>query len=53
LVKAVKVARKEFKAGRCQPASFSEIMAEVWAAQKDSFGETPNPVLAERARRRR
>ncbi len=32
---------------------WDEIMSEVWAAQKDAAGTTPNPVLQERARRRR
>ena len=31
LVKAVKEARKEFKAGRCRPASPGEIMKKVLA----------------------
>jgi antitoxin (DNA-binding transcriptional repressor) of toxin-antitoxin stability system len=33
--------------------SWDEIMADVWAAQKKARGKTPNPVLAERERRRR
>jgi antitoxin (DNA-binding transcriptional repressor) of toxin-antitoxin stability system len=45
--------------GRIQPEKedkrpgWDEIMKEVWAAQKKAPGKTPNPVLAERARRRR
>ena len=34
-------------------AGWDEIMAEVWAAQKEVKVRVPNPVLAERARRRR
>jgi antitoxin (DNA-binding transcriptional repressor) of toxin-antitoxin stability system len=32
---------------------WDEIMSEVWEAQKTAKGSTPNPVLAERERRRR
>lgn len=32
---------------------WDEIMSEVWEAQKEARGSTPNPVLAERERRRR
>ena len=32
---------------------WDEIMAPVWELQKKAKGKTPNPVLAERARRRR
>jgi antitoxin (DNA-binding transcriptional repressor) of toxin-antitoxin stability system len=35
------------------PSEWGEIMSEVWAAQKKAPGKTPNPVLAERERRRR
>lgn len=34
-------------------ADWEEIMSEVWAAQKEAAGKTPNPVLVERERRRR
>lgn len=34
-------------------SEWDEIMAEIWAAQKKAPGKTPNPVLAERERRRR
>jgi antitoxin (DNA-binding transcriptional repressor) of toxin-antitoxin stability system len=34
-------------------ATWAEIMAPVWEAQKTAKGKTPNPVLLERARRRR
>jgi antitoxin (DNA-binding transcriptional repressor) of toxin-antitoxin stability system len=33
--------------------AWEEIMSEVWVAQKQAQGKTPNPVLAERQRRRR
>lgn len=33
--------------------NWEDIMREVWAAQKRARGETRNPVLAERERRRR
>jgi hypothetical protein len=33
--------------------SWTEIMAPIWAAQKKVKQTVPNPVLAERARRRR
>ena len=38
-----------------EPAGWPEIMAEVWSAQKrvKSGDRVPNPVLQERARRRR
>ena len=45
--------------GTLQPAdeavtsAWEEIMAEVWNAQKEALGKTPNPVLAERECRRR
>lgn len=45
--------------GTLQPADktvtnqWKEIMTEVWDAQNVALGKTPNPVLAERARRRR
>jgi antitoxin (DNA-binding transcriptional repressor) of toxin-antitoxin stability system len=32
---------------------WSEIMAEVWEAQKTARGKSKNPVLAERQRKRR
>ena len=35
------------------PTGWEDIMREVWAAQKKAKGKTPNPVLAERERRRR
>ena len=35
------------------PSDWDEIMAEVWEAQKRAHGKTRNPVLLERARRRR
>lgn len=37
---------------RAADDSWEEIMAEVWAAQKTVKTVTPNPVLAERKRRR-
>ena len=40
-------------AGEAESSDWEEIMAEVWAAQKKAPGRTPNPVLAERERRRR
>ncbi|HEU0009867.1 MAG TPA: hypothetical protein VFT34_08635 [Verrucomicrobiae bacterium] len=57
--KTFQIVHKGKLIGTLQPADkavtkqWKEIMAEVWAAQMDSFGETPNPVLAERERRRR
>jgi len=38
-----------------EPAGWTEIMGEVWQAQKDvkSADRVPNPVLQERQRRRR
>ena len=45
--------------GRIQPdpehkrVEWREIMQEVWAAQKKVRRTVPNPVLVERARRRR
>jgi antitoxin (DNA-binding transcriptional repressor) of toxin-antitoxin stability system len=35
------------------PSDWSEIMGEVWAAHKKVIHKTSNPVLGERARRRR
>ena len=40
-------------AGDSQSNRWDEIMAPVWELQKKAKGKTPNPVLAERARRRR
>ena len=40
-------------ASSTKPATWAEIMAPVWALQRKAKGKTPNPVLAERARRRR
>ena len=40
-------------AKQAKPPSWSEIMAPIWAAQKKVKRTVPNPVLAERARRRR
>jgi len=43
--------------GIAQPANqilanaWKKIMAEVWAAQREASGTTPNPVLVERGRR--
>ena len=57
--KSFQIARKGKIIGTIQPAAdneaegWDEIMAEVWAAQKKAAGKTPNPVLAERERRRR
>lgn len=36
-----------------EDAAWDEIMSEVWLAQKQICVRTRNPVLAERARRRR
>jgi len=33
--------------------AWDEIMADVWAAHNKARGATPNPVLAERERKRR
>jgi antitoxin (DNA-binding transcriptional repressor) of toxin-antitoxin stability system len=41
------------QADKTVASQWKEIMAEVWTAQKEAPGKTPNPVLAERARRRR
>lgn len=42
-------------AGGAEKAGWEDIMGEVWEAQKHikSREQQPNPVLAERARRRR
>lgn len=40
-------------ASNSRPSRWDEIMAPVWELQKKAKGKTPNPVLAERARRRR
>jgi len=45
--------------GRLEPATkrkstqWDEIMAPVWEAQKQCKSKVPNPVIAERQRRRR
>jgi hypothetical protein len=41
--------------GDAEPPDWNDIMAEVWRAQKGvkSGERVPNPVLAERERRRR
>ncbi len=57
--KTFQIVRNGKLIGTLQPADqpagseWDEIMAEVWAAQKEALGNTPNPVLAERERRRR
>lgn len=57
--KAFQIVRNGKLIGTLQPADepsaaeWDEIMAEVWAAQKQARGKTRNPVLAERERRRR
>ena len=57
--KSFQIVRNGKLVGILQPADkatateWEEIMAEVWAAQKQARGQTPNPVLAERQRRRR
>ena len=57
--KAFQIIRNGKLIGTLQPATeaapseWDEIMSEVWAAQKKAAGKTPNPVLAERERRRR
>jgi len=57
--KTFQIVRKGKLIGTLQPADktvashWKEIVTEVWAVQKDTFGKTPNPVLAERERRRR
>ena len=57
--KAFQIIRHGKLVGTLQPATdaalsnWDEIMSEVWAAQKKAPGKTPNPVLAERERRRR
>jgi antitoxin (DNA-binding transcriptional repressor) of toxin-antitoxin stability system len=40
-------------AAKRKPALWDEIMAPVWEAQKHSKSKIPNPVIAERQRRRR
>jgi antitoxin (DNA-binding transcriptional repressor) of toxin-antitoxin stability system len=40
-------------AAKRKPADWDEVMAPVWKAQKLCKSEVPNPVLAERQRRRR
>ena len=57
--KTFEIVRNGRLIGTLQPADqpadseWEKIMAEVWAAQKEALGKTPNPVLAERERRRR
>jgi hypothetical protein len=57
--KSFQIVRNGKLVGTLQPAEerpasdWDDIMQEVWAAQKKARGKTPNPVLAERARRRR
>jgi antitoxin (DNA-binding transcriptional repressor) of toxin-antitoxin stability system len=57
--KSFQIVRNGKLVGTLQPADdaavtdWDDIMAEVWSAQKKAAGKTPNPVLAERARRRR
>lgn len=57
--KAFQIVRNGKLVGTLQPTSgagrddWEEIMSEVWSAQKHATGNTPNPVLAERKRRRR
>lgn len=57
--KSFQIIRNGKLIGTLQPAQqqeatgWEEIMSEVWAGQKEARGQTPNPVLAERARRRR
>lgn len=57
--KTFQIIRKGKLIGTLQPAAeprtgrWEEIMSEVWAAQKEVARRTPNPVLAERQRRRR
>ena len=43
----------ELRPSTTAPDKWSDIMAEVWAAHKRVRRTTRNPVLAERARRRR
>ena len=40
-------------AKQAKPPSWSEIMTPIWEAQKKVKRTVPNPVLIERARRRR
>ena len=57
--KTFQIIRNGKLVGTLQPAhepaasEWDEIMAEVWAAQKRTPGKSRNPVLLERARRRR
>ena len=57
--KTFQIVRNGKLIGTLQPADktaasgWKDIMAEVWAAQKQASGKAPNPVLAERQRRRR
>ena len=57
--KTFQIVRNGKLVGTLQPieeatvSDWEEIMGEVWAAQKKARGKTPNPVLAERERRRR
>jgi antitoxin (DNA-binding transcriptional repressor) of toxin-antitoxin stability system len=57
--KSFEVKRRGKVIATIQPAkkderlTWAEIMAPVWALHKKVKGQTPNPVLAERARRRR
>lgn len=57
--KTFQIVRNGKLIGTLQPADqpadsgWEEIMAQVWAAQKEAPVKSPNPVLAERERRRR
>jgi antitoxin (DNA-binding transcriptional repressor) of toxin-antitoxin stability system len=57
--KSFQIVRNGKVIGTLQPCDeggateWEEIMAEVWAAQKKTLAKSPNPVLAERNRRRR
>jgi antitoxin (DNA-binding transcriptional repressor) of toxin-antitoxin stability system len=56
--KSFEIARNGKIIGKLEPVSdgkesnWSDIMSEVWAAQKKARGRMRNPVLAERERRR-
>jgi antitoxin (DNA-binding transcriptional repressor) of toxin-antitoxin stability system len=57
--KAFQIIRNGKLVGILQPATdgtpneWDEIMSEVWTAQQQAPGKTPNPALVERERRRR
>jgi antitoxin (DNA-binding transcriptional repressor) of toxin-antitoxin stability system len=57
--KSFRIERRGRIIGTLQPAGnrdkpgWEELMSEVWAAQKKAGGKTRNPVLLERARKRR